>query len=356
MNANDYNQRGLCRRAQANEDGAYADFTESIRLSEGEPAPFYNRALLQVEQGRLDEALADFDQALLLNPREPDAITHRASTRSRLGDFAGALADCNKLVEIFPAQALAYLNRAIILFNHNELATALDDVTTALEFDPNDASTWELRGLIQRGMSNVQQALDDLSRAISLDPSSSEAYRHRAVTKRGIGEVTSALMDFRQAIRLESESKGKPLNPHSEEFVAGQCWEYDTPSGESGSRAHVLVVEEVGRMGTVVHVSISRLQSGNPKISSPHGFTIHHLPMAISALRKSVRRLDMDSPIPVGLDFSGYLLWHKSVSEGKTGAWMNPLKEIVPVVLSASHSSERGDSSKKASVWRFWMK
>jgi tetratricopeptide (TPR) repeat protein len=339
MHADNYNQRGLARRDHGDYDGAYADFTECIRIAGDNPAPYFNRGLLQMERGQLHEALADFDSALHLDPREPDAITHRASTRSLLGDFAGALADCDKLLALYPDQPLAHLNRATIRFNHSELAPALDDVSRALELDPNDASAWKLRGLIHRGMGNVRQALDDMTQGISLDPAAVDTYRQRAATQRGIGNVTAALKDFREAIRLEQVSQGRQINFSRSTLEAGQCWEYDAPAGQSASRLHIVAVEEVGKI-TVVHVAVSRLRSTNPKAVSQGLVNIEHLPIEISSVRESIRRLDMDCPIPTGLDLSGYLMWHKAVAEEQAGAWGNPVKDVVSLILAVQEPCE----------------
>lgn len=345
MDAEAYNARGLSHRAAGDEDAAYADFTECIRLMTTNPAPYYNRGLVEMERGHWPEALADFDRALLLNPREPDALTHRASTRSRLGDFAGALDDCNHLVKLYPNDSLAYLNRAIIRFNHADLAAALGDCISALARDPRDTSALNLRGKIQGSMGLVSEAVEDYDRAIAIRSNESETYRNRAFARGRQGDISGALRDFREAMRLDGSNAGD--NP---DFQPGQCWEYEAPEGEEASRVHVLMTEQMGRV-PVVHVAISHLA---------HSGTLEHLPMSLTALRSSVVRLDMACPIPDGLDLSGIAMWRKAVTEGGGGVWSNPLKEVVTMLTAINTAGYDGGANKEtvktAPRWKFWKR
>lgn len=107
------------------------------------------------------------------------------------------------------------------------------------------------------------------------------------------------------------------------------------------------------QMGTVpvVHVAISDFA---------HTGNLEHVPMSLTALRGSVLRLDMDRPVPDGLDGSGIAMWRNAVAEEGAGAWAQPLKEVVALLTALNTTDEddamSGEAKEITPRWKFWKR
>ncbi len=98
-----------------------------------------------------------------------------------------------------------------------------------------------------------------------------------------------------------------PERASDAEFHKGQVWSYKPRAGEGGSTITVLRVENVGRIGVVIHVRIDGIQFGNCT-GGPAPTSIAHAPFAKAALAQSVTRLLKTLPtVPDYMD--GYKEW-----------------------------------------------
>ena len=111
-------------------------------------------------------------------------------------------------------------------------------------------------------------------------------------------------------------------------YQVGQKWRYRTRPGEEGSYLTVLKVEDSGTLGVVVHVRIEGLRIENPHHPEGVSDTIGHMPMAESALDKSVTVLDSDS-LPLSDEDDGYQEWRSAFDAGEAGIWSITVADAV---------------------------
>jgi hypothetical protein len=117
----------------------------------------------------------------------------------------------------------------------------------------------------------------------------------------------------------------------SSKFQVGQTWKYQTRPGEEGSTVTVVKVESAPQTGVIVHVALRGLHVKNP--GAPSGITTeaNHLPMAESALQKSVTvMVTAQAPLPSYEE--GYREWRRAFDSGHAGAFTTSLAEAVTFV------------------------
>ena len=114
-----------------------------------------------------------------------------------------------------------------------------------------------------------------------------------------------------------------PERASDAEFQEGQVWSYKPRAGEGGSTITVLRVENVGKLGVVVHVRIDGIRFGNCT-GGPAPTSIAHAPFAKAALAQSVTKLLKTlSTVPDYMD--GYMDWAAHCG----GAYTISVAEIV---------------------------
>jgi hypothetical protein len=120
-------------------------------------------------------------------------------------------------------------------------------------------------------------------------------------------------------------------------FQVGQTWKYQTRTGEEASTLTVVKVEAEPKWGVIVHVALRGLQVKNPH--APSGITTEagHLPMAESALLKSVTvMVTAHTPLPPYEE--GYREWRRAFDAGKAGVFTGSVAEVVDFLEKASNS------------------
>ena len=104
----------------------------------------------------------------------------------------------------------------------------------------------------------------------------------------------------------------------------GDCWSYNTRPGEEQSFLVIRKVEQVPKIGEVVHISIFGLHLKNPQ--TPDGFSsvLPHMPISAESLRRSItQKLQRRAP---DCDWqAGYTIWR----EANAGAFSEPVSECV---------------------------
>ena len=76
-------------------DQAFADYNEAIRLEPKNAIAFYRRGLAYMRKGDDDRAIADYNEALRLNPTYTPAFCKRGIAKLNINDRSG-IADIKK--------------------------------------------------------------------------------------------------------------------------------------------------------------------------------------------------------------------------------------------------------------------
>jgi lipoprotein NlpI len=134
----DYFKRGVDEKANANFDGAIADYTRAIELDPKYAAAYSNRGNAKQAKGDLDGAIADCDRAIELDPKDAMAHKNRGVAKKEKGDLDGAIADYNRAIELDPKYSAAYFHRGIAKQAKGDLKGAIGDINGAIKRNDQD--------------------------------------------------------------------------------------------------------------------------------------------------------------------------------------------------------------------------
>jgi hypothetical protein len=125
-----------------------------------------------------------------------------------------------------------------------------------------------------------------------------------------------------------------PATAKSDQFAVGQVWQYKTRDQESDSRVVVGRIEDLGKLGTVVHIKLVNLRIKNPTAPGGLSTDMSHAPITEAVFKASVTKLTQDK---VGLDGfdEGYQTWLAAYRDGKGGVFTISVKEIVDCMEQA---------------------
>lgn len=165
LDSNFYYQRGLTN-VLADQDQAFADFNEAIRLDPQNANAYVGRGSVRFDGG----SLADFDEAIRLDPQNAEAYSRRAFIYNMQRNYAAALADYDQAIRFNP-HAETIGQRAGVHWDLGNHALAFRDADESIRLNPRDARAWFDRGLFHRRAGNTAQAEADFAQALRLDPS-----------------------------------------------------------------------------------------------------------------------------------------------------------------------------------------
>ena len=119
-----------------------------------------------------------------------------------------------------------------------------------------------------------------------------------------------------------------PIRSHHV-YRSGECWKYEAPPGQEGSRLVVLGSEFYETIGWVIHISVEGLRIPAPKV--PGGFVteLMHLPMSLVSFEKSLVAEDRAAFRPVEFPNAGYETWR----DNRGGAWDVTVGDVVKMMV-----------------------
>lgn len=231
-------------------------FTEAIKLSPKEAAPYVNRAAAYAAKGDTDKQLADYAEAIRVDPGDPSAYQMRAQfyndkltaafkngavsddvdTDKALADYSQAMRIQLAGVTDPKAAALDAAQQAEKAWNNLLVSACLEAASQA---DPKDAAIWFRRALYDELLLKPAKALADCNQALQLDPKNANAAALRAQIDAGwkwesdshpfnqgdkhatVGEYDLAVDDGNLAIWL---GRGEPWESYAQRGWAYAAW------------------------------------------------------------------------------------------------------------------------------------
>lgn len=204
--AHAYRSRADCYWRLGDYAKALADYSEVIRLTEGdERADAYcDRGLTHQDAGNLAEAIADFGLALQMLPSSRDAFRRRGVAHALAGNPEQALSDLTRAIRLDPGDDAAYLERGRVFARRKDYPRALHDFQKAIRLCPQWEQPYQERAALYLEMGEPTQALGDCEVLLRLYPEFAEAYRLRAEVFAALGEEEKARQDRARADKLEN--------------------------------------------------------------------------------------------------------------------------------------------------------
>lgn len=124
------------------------------------------------------------------------------------------------------------------------------------------------------------------------------------------------------------------VNPQTVELKAGQVWNYHTRPQDASSTFTILKIDADPKLENIFHIAVDNVLSADE-----HGqqklITVHHMPVAESAIRKSITTLVRTNS--VGLPPEGYFIWKEAFEKNEAGVFTITVAEC----LNASEEIRR---------------
>ncbi len=218
--ADDFLIRGNEKYNQKDYKGAFADYTQAIRLNPNYAVPYYNRGNVRSALGDKQAAIADYNSAIKINSNDALAYYNRGVVRADLRDNQGAIADFNKAIEINPNLAQAYGYRGVIRYNRlGDDQGAIADFNKAIEINPNYALAYSNRGNARSFLGDKQGAIADYNSAIKINPNYAGAYGNRGLARYLLGDKQGAITDLQKAAELFRQQGNTQLYQQTLELI-----------------------------------------------------------------------------------------------------------------------------------------
>ena len=140
-------------------------------MEPGNPATWYNRAIILSGLKRFAEAVASFDKTLAVKPDFITALNNRGTTLRLLGRAGEALADFERVLTLEPGNVSALHSHATLLRDLNRPEEALAGLDRLLALEPGNFAGLAARGyLLWDRFRRYEPALRDLEQAARINP------------------------------------------------------------------------------------------------------------------------------------------------------------------------------------------
>jgi tetratricopeptide (TPR) repeat protein len=203
-----YTDRGAAYRGKGDNDRAFQDFDQAIRLDPKIAAAYGNRGIAYHFKGDDDHALQDFDQAIRLDPKIATAYGNRGNIYKAKGDNDRAFQDYDQAIRLDPKYAFAYTGRGGLYKDKGDNDRAIQDFDQAIRLDPKFVLAYNRRGDVYKAKGDNDRAIQDYDQAIRLDPKQTIAYSNRGNTYQAKGDNDRAIADYSEAIGLSPKGAG----------------------------------------------------------------------------------------------------------------------------------------------------
>ena len=141
--------RGAVRERLNDDQGATADYTESLKRDPKDPRIYMARAAVYVRLKMYPEALEDRQQAVQLDPKNPEVYVARGGSYHLLGQHDKGIEDRTRAIGLSPSSPLGWIARGDAYFLLERWDEALSDLDQAVKLDPKNTEIRQLRTMAQ---------------------------------------------------------------------------------------------------------------------------------------------------------------------------------------------------------------
>jgi tetratricopeptide (TPR) repeat protein len=204
VKAREFFLSGQKKSTDGDQEGAIADFTQSLNLYKM-PVAYLKRGFAELVLQDYTSALNDMNESIKMNPAFDKAYFGRGVCKFEQQDFQGAEEDMKKYVEKDKTTAMAYNYLAGCRFMQKDYKGALENYELVAKLDPKYPDVYTNRGMMKHYLNDLKGAVEDYNKALAADPDNSTAYNNRGGAKLNQGDAKGALADFNKAISLKKD-------------------------------------------------------------------------------------------------------------------------------------------------------
>ena len=194
--------RGGLYLGKSDDDRAFADFQEAVRLDPRSAAALRMRAYGYGEKKDYDRALADYDEAIRLDPDDPDGWFRRGGVYRSKGDIRRAIADWDEAIRLNPKYISAIYGRGFAYQATGEYDRAIADYDLVIRLGSEHyPHVFSYRGNAYFGKKEYDRALADYEVVLKIDPKHAVALYARGMARKRKG-IDGGDTDMAAAVKL----------------------------------------------------------------------------------------------------------------------------------------------------------
>ena len=180
-------------------------WTDTLQKQPDNDRAHNNFGNLLMKAGDVDGAFAHYSEALRLFPGDYEALANIASVYVNRGDYDRAIDLCRQALELEPACLNARLNLASALARARRLDEAIAQYRILLQAAPNHAEAhyYLANALIESG--RPAEAMSSLQAAVQARPGWVEPLHKLAVLEAQNQQISKAIADFQQVLEWQPD-------------------------------------------------------------------------------------------------------------------------------------------------------
>jgi len=185
---------------------ALADYEEAVASNPDNAAAFLGRGMLHWVRLDDESAFKDFDEAVRLQPTA-DHLLARGSRHIVLKRYDEGIADLTKAIALNPRFAAAYMDRATAHSRKKAFDLAVADYDQVLQMSPADEAAMSARSIARAAAGDDLKSMEDYGRMLVARLQIEKAYPRQAADEKVEGTVMLAFRIDRTGALVASNVK-----------------------------------------------------------------------------------------------------------------------------------------------------
>jgi tetratricopeptide (TPR) repeat protein len=193
----------LVKKGQADE--AINQFREALRLKPDSAETYYNLGTTLAERGQSNEAISQFQAAIRLKPDYADAHYYLGNELAKQGQVAEAIRQYKAAIRWNPADADAHYDLGRSLANRGQTDEAVSQYKAAARWKAENADFHYNFGNALATKGRAKEAIVQYQEVLRLKPDYAEAHFNLGNELVTIGRIDDAVGHYREALRLKAD-------------------------------------------------------------------------------------------------------------------------------------------------------
>ena len=198
--------RGDAYRGKEDFAHALADYEEAVVSNPNDAAAFLGRGILRWVRSEDETAFKDFDEAVRLEPTA-DHLLARGSKHIVLHRYDAGIADLTQAIALNPRLAAAYMDRAFAHSRKKAFDLAVADYDQVLQISPTDKRAMSARNNARDATGDNLKSMEDYGRMLVARLQIEKAYPRQAADGKVEGTVMLAFRIDRTGALVASNVK-----------------------------------------------------------------------------------------------------------------------------------------------------
>ena len=201
-----HNNLGEFLDKQDQNDAAFSQFQEAIRLQPDDAEAHNNLGKILNQQGQTDAAIHQIQTALHLKPDFAGAHNNLGVILTKQGQNDAAISRFQEAIRLKSDYAEAHNNLGSALFGQDQTDAAISQYQQAIRLNPDNAEAYYNLGFVLGKKDQNGAAASRFQEVIRLKPDDTDAHYYLGIALDKLGRNDEAIREFQEPIRLNPDA------------------------------------------------------------------------------------------------------------------------------------------------------